>query len=153
MAELKPSRLKRYRTMLGAYHVELENLMRALEATEQAGLTLHYTVKQVSKVHDRAEKFLEQMDRGEFDTKALSRLTGLFNEGYFSDFGSENAFETTRGRLIQQMTKTAKRQGNLSDFIFGGDEEEFEELSEAEEKALGQETYELQEDVDLEDEG
>jgi membrane carboxypeptidase/penicillin-binding protein PbpC len=39
MPELKPRRLKRYRAMLGAAHVELENLMRAFKALEQAGET------------------------------------------------------------------------------------------------------------------
>lgn len=146
MAELKPTRLKRYRAMLGAYHVELENLMRALQALEEAGLTVHYTVKQVTKVHDRAEQFLEQMDRGEFDSKSLSKVSGLFNEGFFQSFDADNAFETTRGRVIQQMAKVEKRYQRLSDFIFGGDQEEFEELSEAEEKALGEEAYSLEEE-------
>jgi hypothetical protein len=147
MAELKQSRVNRYRALLGAYHVELENLMRTLEALEQVGLTLSYTVKRVTVVHDRAEKFLEQMDAGEFDSKALAKLTGLFNEGYFRGFGDDEAFENPRGRAVQQMAKTDKRWQRLHEFIFRGDQGEFEELSQAEEEALTQEVYAVEEEA------
>lgn len=120
MSELKPTRIKRYRAMIGAYHVELENLMRTLAALEQAGLKTH-SLKRVTTVHDRLEKYLEQIEAGQFDSRALARMVALFNEGYFQGFGEEDAFENASGAAVQQMNKTEKRWRRLHDFIFGGD--------------------------------
>lgn len=144
MAELKPLRVKRYRALIASYCVELENLIGVLEALEQCGLKLSFSAKRVQKVHDRAEQFLAQIDLGEFDSRALARLTALANEGFFDSFSDEQAFDNTSGTAVQQMRKTAKTLERLTSFIWERDTGEFEDLSEAEEKAAGDETEELQ---------
>lgn len=145
MAELKPSRVKRYRALIGAYHVELENLMRVLAALEAAGLKT-YSLKRVTKTHDRTEQFLEQIEAGTFDMRALQRLAALFDQGFFSGYGSESAFETVKGTAVQQMDKTEKRWDALHAFIFGGDKGEFEDADRETEAAAERETEALQED-------
>lgn len=145
MAELKPSRVKRYRALIGAYHVELENLMRVLEALEQVGLKTH-SLKRVTKVHDRAEQFLEQIEAGTFDMRALQRLAALFDEGFFSGYGSESAFETVKGTAVQQMDKTEKRWDALHTFIFEGDKGDFEDVDRETQMAAERETDALQQD-------
>lgn len=148
MAELRPSQLKRYRTLLGNYHVELENLIRTLEALEQAGLKLAYTVKGVTKVHDRLERFLERIESGEFNARDASTIAALLNEGIWSGYESDNAFERTTGRAVQQMEKTRKRHEQLYDWVFSDEsaDEDLPELSEAELTAISEEADEESED-------
>lgn len=144
MTELKPLRVKRYRALIGSYHVELENLIRVLEALEQCGLKLSFSAKRVQKVHDRAEHFLAQIESGEFDLKALARFTALMNEGFFQSFSDEQAFENTSGTAVQQMRKTAKALDRLSSFLWERDKGDFEDPTEADEKAAGEETEEVE---------
>jgi len=146
MKELKPALVKKYRRLIGNYHVELENLMRTLEALEHAGLKLAFSVKQVTKVHDRLERYLERIEAGDFNARDVSTIAALLNEQLLGRYDSESAFERTTGQAVQQLEKTNKRWEQLHNFIFRedagvDDDDDMPELSEAELAAITEEAY------------
>ncbi len=146
MSELKPALVKKYRRLIGNYHVELENLMRTLEALENAGLKLAFTVKQVTKVHDRLERYLERIEASLFNAHDVSTIAALLNEQLLGRYDSESAFERTTGQAITQMDKTNRRWEQLHDFVFRedtgpDDDDDIPELSEAELAAITEEAY------------
>lgn len=128
MPELSPRVAARFRTLIGHYHAETEELIRVLEALEAAGLRT-YPLKQVRKVHYRLEKYLEALDAGRFDQASLGRLAQQFEDGLLPSYDRDEAFTSPSGRAISQMAKTASAWNALNNYLFGLDVD-FDELAE-----------------------
>lgn len=118
--DIPPRLLARFRRILGAYHSEVEELMRVLEALEASGLQT-FSVKQVKRTHDLLERHLEQLDSGTFDARSVAKLVVQLENQSLRSYSPETAFERARGRAVTQMDTVQKRWSQLHDLVFESD--------------------------------
>lgn len=118
--DIPPRLLARFRRILGAYHSEVEELMRVLEALEASGLQT-FSVKQVKRTHDLLERHLEQLDSGAFDARSVAKLVVQLENQSLRAYSPETAFERARGRAVTQMDTVQKRWSQLHDLVFESD--------------------------------
>lgn len=118
--EIPPGVLRRFRRAISAYHNEVEELTRVLEALEAAGLVT-FSRKKVERTHYLLEGYLEKLDRGEFGPHEVAKIVAQLEDHVLGSYSSEDAFEKVRGAAVQQMDKVARRWSALNDLVFKAD--------------------------------